>query len=308
MPRPGNCLFCQSAVEYHSGSGDFGTYTCIRCGPYTLTREVGFQLTASPELYPALKIACRQHYAREGVALRLSTENYLSIAAQYENVSLHAKRGSVLEHIRHHSAHEFGKSVALDYPMDYPLFGCRTVREAQLIAEMLAETKLVKQSGATNQFALTASGWEATDPASGTAVPGTCFVAMAADASLNDAFDLGIRPAIEEDCRPLRCTCVNRSLKNGSINVEILDALRRAEVVIADCTIDRGGVYFEAGYGLALQRAVFFACREDAFDGGRGVHFDTRHYRHVVWRDVSDLRKQLAAMLQVNVPSLLNRR
>ena len=58
--------------------------------------------------------------------------------------------------------------------------------------------------------------------------------------------------------------------------------------VIADCTLQRPGVYFEAGFALALGRTLVWTCREDDF---KNVHFDTRQYPHIVWTTLDDLRK-----------------
>jgi hypothetical protein len=49
-------------------------------------------------------------------------------------------------------------------------------------------------------------------------------------------------------------------------------------------------VYFEAGYAMPLGLPVIWLCQED--DKNR-VHFDTRQYNHIFWKDIEDLRTQL---------------
>ena len=71
--------------------------------------------------------------------------------------------------------------------------------------------------------------------------------------------------------------------------------IRKAEVIVADFTHHKGGVYFEAGFGLGLDRTVVFTCREDDFRSGAGVHFDTRPYNHILWStdDLGGFRENL---------------
>ncbi len=47
----------------------------------------------------------------------------------------------------------------------------------------------------------------------------------------------------------------------------------------------------EAGYALGLGMPVVWCVREDELDD---VHFDTRQFNHIVWRDPSELRQRLA--------------
>lgn len=118
------------------------------------------------------------------------------------------------------------------------------------------------------------------------------FVAMWLDDEMNDAYDLAIVKAIQDaGFTPFR---VDRHVHNGKIDDEIIAKIRQSRFLVADFTHDdegaRGSVYFEAGFAMALQIPVIFTCREDRFD----VHFDTRQYRHIVWKELTKFRKDLA--------------
>lgn len=65
------------------------------------------------------------------------------------------------------------------------------------------------------------------------------------------------------------------------IDDEIIAMIRRSRFVVADFTGHRGGVYFEAGFALGLDRPVIWMCREDAL---KDAHFDTRQYNFIVWK------------------------
>lgn len=240
-----------------------------------------------------------------GEVLEVREASFREVARVAANQPLTRKRAALLEMMRSESRGRYGRDITVDFDKGFPAFWCHDREEMRLVLEMLEEQKLVRTVAAQmSRYALTPEGWAETEPSRSGPVPGRCFVAMAADEKLAPAFDLGIGPAIDE-CG-LDCAYVNRSQSNGSINAEIEYELRRAEVVVADCSIDRGGVYFEAGFGIALGRVVIFTCSKKRFKNGRGVHFDTRHYRHIVWDDEADLRRQLVTRLRATTPSLLN--
>ena len=74
--------------------------------------------------------------------------------------------------------------------------------------------------------------------------------------------------------------------------------VRRAEVLVADVTLQREGVYFEAGFAIGFGRTVVWWCRADDMPN---VHFDTRQYSHVEWKDSPDLRMKLQARVRATV-------
>ena len=118
------------------------------------------------------------------------------------------------------------------------------------------------------------------------------FVAMWFDDSMDQAFENGIVPAIEEaGYTPLR---IDREEHVNKIDDEIIAQLRRSRFVVADFTQGddgaRGGVYYEAGFAHGLKLPVIFTCREDAVET---LHFDTAHYNHIVWTTPEELRKKL---------------
>ena len=118
------------------------------------------------------------------------------------------------------------------------------------------------------------------------------FVAMWFDKSMNQAFEAGIVPAIEDaGYKPLR---IDRKEHLNKIDDEIIAELRRSRFVVADFTQGddgaRGGVYYEAGFAHGLNLPVIFTCREDR---RKKLHFDTEHYNHIFWTTTEELREKL---------------
>jgi len=126
------------------------------------------------------------------------------------------------------------------------------------------------------------------------------FVAMWFDPTMEDAysdgFDVGIRAA---GYVPMR---IDRKEHSNKIDDEIIAEIRRSRFVVADFTcgmigsgaegqpVARGGVYFEAGFAMGRGIPVIWTCREDCLSH---VHFDTRQFGHVLWKEPSELRQKL---------------
>jgi nucleoside 2-deoxyribosyltransferase len=109
------------------------------------------------------------------------------------------------------------------------------------------------------------------------------FVAMWFDESMNKAYS-AIEKAIK-DCG-MEAVGIDRKEHNNEISGKILLEIKRGKMIVADVTGQRNGVYFEAGFAMGQQKTVIWSCKEDDM---KNVHFDTRQYNHVVWKDEYDL-------------------
>ena len=119
------------------------------------------------------------------------------------------------------------------------------------------------------------------------------FVAMWFDEFMTDAWEKGIKPAIE-DAR-YEALRIDQKEHANKIDDEIIAEIRRSRFIVADFTQGkagaRGGVYYEAGFAHGLGIPVIFTCQKDALEK---VHFDTRQYNHIVWGTSEELRSSLA--------------
>ena len=126
------------------------------------------------------------------------------------------------------------------------------------------------------------------------------FVAMWFGDELRTIYDDAIAPAIKDaGYRPMR---IDRKEHNNKIDDEIIAEIRRSRFLVADMTcpvpkvagvptaIARGGVYYEAGFAHGLNMPVIWTAREGM---APHLHFDTRQYPHIMWRDSADLRERL---------------
>ena len=179
--------------------------------------------------------------------------------------------------------------------------------EGQKLLEFLAERGSVK-TNSTNDCLLTPFGWSEVDSLRTKIASGTqAFVAMWFGGDMQDIFERGFKPGIEG--AGYTAFKINDKNHNNKIDDEIIAEIRRSKFVVADFTsellnlpnsdgtsfqeaIARGGVYFEAGFAKGLGKEVIWCARQDVIDA-KVLHFDTRQFAHIGWKDADDLRERL---------------
>jgi len=238
---------------------------------------------------------CTRQRSVGGEVVRLLSHNWQELAAAFGRTGLQAQRRLLLEAIARGVEFRPSRWHRIDNPLDWPMFDCQDEAELTWLQTSLTAEGLAERDG--NALRLTLKGWDAISPIAGAGTPGQGFVAMSFDPALDTAYDTGIKAAIEEDCK-LSAYRVDRTQHNEKIDDHILASIRRAQFVVADFTLQRPGVYFEAGFGLALGRIVIWTCREDDFGN---LHFDTRQYNHIKWSTPEDLREKLADRIRATV-------
>jgi hypothetical protein len=308
------CRVCGSAGDVLRLSDGSGIWLdCPICGPYEITSDTLDELRHLPENDPLLKglSAHLRQAADRGEELRVTTANWRGFAEAHMRSSVPTKMRRVLELIA-----AGAKPGAWTQPEPRLLTLRADVlddEEYGFILAAIVERGLLEEEptygvGAVGgpsarparRFKLTVKGWEAADTGAGAGVPGTCFVAMSFAAEMRPAFDDGIRPAVEADCG-LEVLRVDRVEHNEKIDDFIIAGIRRAQFLVADVTLQRPGVYFEAGFAAALGRTVIWCVRHDDV---KNIHFDTRQFNHIVWKEPSDLRAKLAARIRATYPCL----
>ena len=117
------------------------------------------------------------------------------------------------------------------------------------------------------------------------------FVAMWFDDSMDEVWENGLRPAINDT--GYEAVRIDQKEHLNKIDDEIIAEIRRSRFLIADFTQGetgaRGGVYYEAGFAHGLNIPVIFTCRKDSLDL---IHFDTRQYPHIVWETPQQIARQ----------------
>ncbi len=140
----------------------------------------------------------------------------------------------------------------------------------------------------------------------------TAFVAMWFDPKVDDAYEKGIKPAIEK--AEYKSVRIDDEEHINKIDDKIIAEIHRARFVVCDLTcglgtdsrgqdtaITRGSVYYEAGFAHGLDKPVIWTCREDLINQ---AHFDVRQYNMIRWQKGKEeaLRNALVNRIRAVIP------
>jgi hypothetical protein len=191
-----------------------------------------------------------------------------------------------------------GKTVSFNSDVDYPLIVAQDQDEFWYIVNKALELNLVEHGPNRSGHRLSIPGWKRLSELRSSAVKSTqAFIAMWFDPSLNEAWAKGFKLACEH-CGYTQAIRIDLQEHNEKICDRIIAEIKKSGLVICDFTGQRGGVYFEAGFALGLQKPVIWTCREDNI---KELHFDTRQYNHIVWTTAEDLRHKLINRIEATV-------
>ncbi|OTW86283.1 hypothetical protein BK702_15635 [Bacillus thuringiensis serovar cameroun] len=188
---------------------------------------------------------------------------------------------------------------------DKPLFFVQSDSNQELlyIIKQLVEDDLIELETSSNtllpaHIVVTVKGWNriAELEKSNGSETKQVFVAMWFDSDMDSVYKNAISTAVKEaGFDPIR---IDKVEHNNKIDDEIIAKIKQSKFVIADFTGHRGGVYFEAGYAMGLGKPVIWTCRENDL---ANLHFDTRQYSHIVWKDEMELKDSLLNRIRATI-------
>jgi hypothetical protein len=183
----------------------------------------------------------------------------------------------------------------------FPLILAQDTKEAWFILRQFEEEDYLtgKTTSFPTEISLTAKGLNrVADLQRGLYGPQNkqVFVAMSFDNTLDTAWTDGLKLGIE-DCA-FTAMRVDMKEHNEDICDIIIAEIRKSKFLVADFTLHKPGVYFEAGMMMGLGRPVIFTCRKDEL---AKAHFDTRQYNHIEWEKPAELRERLKRRIQATI-------
>jgi len=303
----GQCPLCKNQVPvrvfFPEGEGRFTLFQCERCGEFGADKQCVLALGGS-EPDPCLSGVARQ-MAERGDMLRLTYTN-IGEARKLAPTTIAEKARRLLHSLVRKSQFP-GRSVELARQRDYPLVFGKDDDELDFFLEHLEELDWLKKEADSSGItcSITARGWTEVENDRVTNIESDkVFVAMWFDPSMNDAYEQGIKPAIEDEAgfKSIRIDAVEHTDK---IDDRIIAEIKESRFLVADFTGQRGGVYFEAGFAMGMGLPVIWACKDSEIDK---VHFDTRQYNHIVWKEPGELREKLALRIRATVGMAPNKR
>ena len=126
------------------------------------------------------------------------------------------------------------------------------------------------------------------------------FVAISFRNEFVPLYEQGIAAGIEAaGYEPM---IMNRLEHNRRIDDEIIARIKQSRFLVTDFSVNRGGIYFEAGYAMGLGLEVIWLVRETHLDC---VHFDNRQYNFITWQEGA--WEQLAGRLRFRIERTIGR-
>jgi len=291
-----SCPMCRESAEMGRSSRGY-EISCKVCGgdgPYVLGPTLFSILngaaadSADAKLARYLSAHVRQYKGSRPVVL--TSDDWKGLAEGIRSTPVAMKIEKLLRLIAGQSSYP-GESVKISGQFDYPLVDASNRDELHFMLEHLEATGLaaLERGEFSNYLArILPKGWEKIQSSTDKGIPGRCFVAMSFGESFNEVYDMAIEPALRScGLDPRR---IDRIPDNRDINEKIIAELREAELMVADFTGQRDGVYFEAGFARGLGKEVFWCCRKDDMPN---LHFDTRQFAFIDWSGLEDLKRRL---------------
>jgi hypothetical protein len=284
------CLFCKEEMNYSNVVSDLYRLTCPRCGEYLIVKTAIGMLRRT-------KLGDRQ---------KANISGWLN---ENQGYTIYPYSIDVLQSIKTPPFAERADKLLLKLEKITEYAGQDISISQSWISwgwflnnEELRETlqflskcnRIVQRSAYV--FRIAPAGWEHLEKLKQVnADSGQGFVAMWFDNSMQEAYDMAISEGIiDAGYKPHK---VDLREHNDKIDDEIITQIRRSRFVLADFTGQRGGVYFEAGFGKGLGLEVFWTCRKDEIDN---LHFDIRQYNCIDWEsdNLPEFRKRITNRIE----------
>ncbi len=274
--------------------GDKVTYSCERCGKYTISGSAEAIANAS------VKASELSGWLRERNILEIEipmlTSDFLKevekTLPQYTPIE---KQNKLLNAIQIYTEYP-GQDVRITSELDISLAWARNEEEFSYYVKSLIQRKLIEISSASRSIfdaqypvVITAHGWEHLESnKTDIETKNQVFVAMSFDDSLLGVYSNAIHPAIK--ATGYRAYRVDAQPHLERIDAKIVSEIKNSKFMVADVTQQKAGVYYEAGLAHGLGMPVIWCVHEDDL---KNVHFDTRQYSHILWKNEEELQQKL---------------
>ena len=313
------CYLCGQAVEGVAGEGRLnGVYLvpCGTCGPYRVTSEAlswfGNDQEPNEALRPRLPVLsgiarwaaerCQPSPLFKYADFDLKSDHFETAVLSLAPRTVSEKADTVLRFFEMRSKFP-GQFVPVEPGTDFPVGFCANHEELLYYLDYLVGALLIEADPAAGMsewaYALTVDGWNRLQSLAAPNAESTqAFVAMWFDDCMNPAYAAIKSLETETGYIFLR---VDQRQFNDKICDHIIAEIRSSRFVVADCTGERHGVFFEAGYAMGMGLPVIWTCRAGESWTKVKEMFDTRQYNYIVWMDEEDLKAQLRERVRATI-------
>lgn len=285
------CFFCDSEItSYRLGGNMIFAIECPLCGYYRMTEEaILFRKPNLPKEDLILFSGYLRNNSSERNVILLYSKDIMEInkiIAPYKRLTVIDKINLILRYVGD-SLKFLGDRIQLK-DTDYTKFYCLNSDEIVHIYGYLVDNGFLAEDPYP-LCRLTVRGWQAYQELGRINIESKkVFVAMNFDPEFKYVFDEAIFPAC--DVCGFIAFRVDSEEHTQKICDKVIADIKESRFLIADFTGQKHGVYFEAGFARGLGLEVIWTCKEEDKDN---LHFDTRQYSHILWKDQDDFKNQL---------------
>lgn len=297
------CIVCNHAPVEVAGRIGGLTIRCPICGPYAVSMEMaedGLDRRIVPQDHRYLVQAWIRWQAVQGLPPPELTN--VSGLAAVENAPRYTPVEKMERLLLAYSilCKRPGQICPSSSNGDYPLAYAQDPAECTTYFGWLVAAGLARQLGSGDIF-LQREGWQrATELQRRETTSGRmAFVAMWFDDSFDVVWGDGLRPGIRD--AGYEAYRMKEDIHTEKIDFRIIAAIRECRFLVAEVSEPRTAVYYEAGFAEGLGKLVIWTCQANR---EKELSFDTRQYRHVLWRTPEDLRVQLYATIKALLPAV----
>ncbi len=295
MKRCPICALENQEVVATRDHGDKTTYRCNRCGKFTISG------TAETLAQRSGKLAKLSGWLRErndlDIEIPMLTTAFISdVIGNLPTYTVSEKQLKLMRALERRTEYP-GQDIVILPDQDASIAWAENDKEFAFYIKSLSDRGLIQFSDPKLRtigdplylLHVAPDGWELLEKArNDSSEKSQAFVAMSFDPAMRGIYTDAIARGIEDaGYRPYR---VDSTPHLDRIDVKIIAEIRASRFLVADVTQQKAGVYYEAGFAHGLGIPVIWCVREDDLPN---VHFDTRQYNHILWREVPELRDKL---------------
>jgi hypothetical protein len=118
------------------------------------------------------------------------------------------------------------------------------------------------------------------------------FVLMPINEDFEDVFELGVKAASE--VIGAKAERLNDQIFTENMLTRIYEQIASADLIVADMTGKNPNVFYEVGYSHALEKNVILLTKNPD-----EIPFDLKHYPHIVYYSIGQLKKELVQKLAI---------
>lgn len=308
------CLFCTRPTNYYEEKGPFNNefiVDCLDCGKYYVTSMAKNKLNRDSRQRIATLLLERKLKGLGPIAIFNDFPEDLSgVSDDFRITKVDELEKTFPVNVSERISRTLANLVAVS---EYPGASINVIEQRKnlfftqseeisevffIMNQLIDDGYISGHAGFPSTLSVTVKGWNKVSEYEENVKNNSnqAFVAMWFSADMEKAYESSIKKAIED--AGYLSVRIDKKEHNNKIDDEIIAEIQDSKFVIADFTGGRGGVYFEAGYAMGLGKPVIWMVKEDDLIN---IHFDTRQYSHIVWKDEEDLYSKLYNRIRATI-------